>query len=375
MAKKDYYDVLGVARSAPEAEIKKAYRKLARKLHPDVNPGDATAQKKFQEVQEAYEVLQDAEKRKAYDRFGHAGPRPEEGPEGAPFDFGDFSRSAGSSGFPDFASLFGDLFRGGGSEGAFRGAGAMAADARASMEIPFRVALFGGTLQLQTTRRIVCPSCHGRGQKGKAPCPTCHGQGRVASLEKLKVNIPSGIRDGGTIRIPGKGDMGADGSSGDLYVTIRVSPHPYFERRDGDILATLPITIREAYSGADITGTDDSWPDPREGPCRDAGRTEIPAPRKRGPRSAHGHDRGPRLYRSNRRPQEDLTRGAGSRGPVRFVVRRGSPGEPAGFARLKRLRQFWVAIWLMRASAASTPSEGVSATDRTSLQEPFAATL
>ncbi len=124
MAKRDYYDVLGVARSAPEAEIKKAYRKLARKLHPDVNPGDATAQKKFQEVQEAYEVLQDAEKRKAYDRFGHAGPRPEEGPEGASFDFGDFSRSAGSSGYPDFASLFGDLFRGGGAEGAFRGAGA-----------------------------------------------------------------------------------------------------------------------------------------------------------------------------------------------------------------------------------------------------------
>jgi molecular chaperone DnaJ len=252
MAKRDYYDVLGVARSAPEAEIKKAYRKLARKLHPDVNPGDATAQKKFQEVQEAYEVLQDAEKRKAYDRFGHAGPRPEEGPEGSPFDFGDFSRSSGGSGYPDFASLFGDLFRGG-AEGAFRGAGAMAADARASMEIPFRVALFGGTLQLQTTRRIVCPTCQGRGQKGKVPCPTCHGQGRVASLEKLKVNIPAGIHDGGAIRIPGKGDMGADGSSGDLYVTIHVSPHPYFERRDGDIHATLPITIREAYSGADIT--------------------------------------------------------------------------------------------------------------------------
>ena len=253
MAKRDYYDVLGVSRSAPEAEIKRAYRKLARKLHPDVNPGDATAQKKFQEVQEAYEVLQDAEKRKAYDRFGHAGPRPEEGPEGVHFDFGDFSGSRGAGGFPDFASLFGDLFRGGAAEGGFRGAGAMASDARASMEIPFRVAIFGGTLQLQTTRRILCPTCQGRGQKGKAPCPTCRGQGRVASMEKLKVNVPAGIHDGGTIRIPGKGDMGADGSSGDLYVTIRVSPHPYFERRNGDILATLPITIREAYSGADIT--------------------------------------------------------------------------------------------------------------------------
>ncbi len=251
MAKRDYYEVLGLPRNAAEADIKRAYRKLARKLHPDVNPGDANAQKKFQEVQEAYEVLQDAEKRRAYDRFGHAGPRPEESPEGASFDFGDFSGARGA-GFPDFASLFGDLFRGS-AEGGYRGAGATAADARASMEIPFRVAIFGGTLQLQTTRRILCPTCHGRGQKGKGPCPTCHGQGRVASMEKLKVNIPPGIRNGGAIRIPGKGDMGADGTSGDLYVTIAVSTHPYFERRDNDILAFVPITIREAYSGAEIS--------------------------------------------------------------------------------------------------------------------------
>jgi molecular chaperone DnaJ len=253
MAKRDYYEVLGVSRNAADADIKRSYRKLARKLHPDVNPGDATAQKKFQEVQEAYEVLQDSEKRKAYDRFGHAGPRPEEGSEGAPFDFGDFSgaRGGSGSGYPDFASLFGDLFRGS-SEGGFRGAGVAAADSRASMEIPFRTAVFGGTLQLQTTRRILCPTCHGSGRKGRSPCATCHGQGRVASMEKLKVNVPPGIRNGGAIRIPGKGDMGADGSSGDLYVTITVSPHPYFERRDNDIHAVVPITIREAYSGAEI---------------------------------------------------------------------------------------------------------------------------
>jgi molecular chaperone DnaJ len=251
--KRDYYEVLGVAKGAADAEIKKAYRKLARKLHPDVNPGDGTAQKKFQEVQEAYEVLQDPEKRKAYDRFGQAGPRMEEPSEGARgFDFSNFNFGRGGGGveFEDLGGIFGNLF--GGMGGGARGAG-MAADSRATMEIPFRTAVFGGTLQLQTTRRVVCSQCHGSGRKGRAPCPTCRGQGRVASMEKLKVNIPAGIRDGGTIRVPGKGDMGADGESGDLYVTIHVSPHPYFERRDDDIVGVVPITIREAYSGAEIS--------------------------------------------------------------------------------------------------------------------------
>ena len=251
--KKDYYEVLGVSRGATEADIKKAYRKLARKLHPDVNPGDTGAQKKFQEVQEAYEVLQDPEKRKAYDRFGHAGPRVEEAPEGGGFDFSgfDFGGGGGGRGFEDLGGIFGNLFGGMGG-GGFR-PGAMAADARATMEIPFRTAIFGGTLQLQTTRRVACPTCQGTGRKGRAACPTCRGQGRIANMEKLKVNVPAAIRDGGTIRIPGKGDTGSDGSAGDLYVAIKVSPHPYFERRDDDILGVVPITIREAYSGAEIS--------------------------------------------------------------------------------------------------------------------------
>ena len=251
--KRDYYDVLGVPKGAPESDIKKAYRKLARKLHPDVNPGDSSAQKKFQEVQEAYEVLQDSEKRKAYDRFGHAGPRVEEPPEGAHgFDFSNFNFGGGRGtpvDFEDLGGIFGNLF---GGMGGGRG-GPIAADSRATMEIPFRSAVFGGTLQLQTTRRVVCPTCHGTGRKGRAACPTCRGQGRVANMEKLKVNIPAGIRDGGTIRIPGKGDMGTDGAAGDLYVTIHVEPHPYFERRGDDVLGVVPITIREAYSGAEIS--------------------------------------------------------------------------------------------------------------------------
>jgi len=143
--KRDYYEVLGISKGASEADVKKAYRKLARKLHPDVNPGDTTAQKKFQEVQEAYEVLQDPEKRQAYDRFGHAGPRVEEGPEGG-FDFGGYGFGGGAPGggapsFEDLGGIFGNLFGGMGG-GAFRG-GAAAADARATMEIPFRTSVFG----------------------------------------------------------------------------------------------------------------------------------------------------------------------------------------------------------------------------------------
>ncbi len=242
--KRDYYEVLGVSRSAPIEEIKRAYRKLARKLHPDVNPGDPAAQKKFQEVQEAYEVLQDDERRRAYDRFGHAGPRPEGEGEAAGFDFGQ-----GGFGFSDLGELFGDLFGGGA-----RGAGTAApADARAEMEVPFRLAIFGGTVPLQVTRRVVCGSCRGRGHQGRSPCAACRGRGRVAVTEKLRVNGPAGMRDGGTIRVPGKGDGGAGGQSGDLYVAIRVAPHPYFERRDNDVLASVPITIREAYAGAEIT--------------------------------------------------------------------------------------------------------------------------
>ena len=242
--KRDFYEVLGVARGAAEAEIKKAYRKLARKLHPDVNPGDASAQKRFQEVQEAYEVLQDPEKRKAYDRFGHAGTRMEEPPpEGARgFDFSNFNFGRGGGGveFEDLGGIFGNLF--GGMGGGARGAG-MAADSRATMEIPFRTAVFGGTLQLQTTRRVVCSQCHGSGRKGRSPCPTCRGQGRVANMEKLKVKFQPGSATAAPFASR-EGRHGHRRRIGDLYVTIHVS-RIYFER--GGRHRVVPITIREAF--------------------------------------------------------------------------------------------------------------------------------
>lgn len=254
MAKRDYYEVLGVGRGASEADIKKAYRRLARKLHPDVNPGDKAAQKRFQEVQEAYEVLQDAEKRRAYDRFGHAGPGPGfdprsaggpggPGPGGSPFE--NFHFESG-----DLGDLFGNLFGGrrGGPTGPRPGE-----DARAQIEVSFRDAVLGATTSLALRRERPCKTCGGTGRAGKGTCPTCRGEGAVAESESLRVRIPEGTEDGGAIRLPGKGSPGIGGGPpGDLYVTVRVSAHPYFERRGNDVHGIVPVTVKEAYAGAEI---------------------------------------------------------------------------------------------------------------------------
>ena len=254
MKKRDYYEVLGVLKGASEAEIKKAYRRLARKLHPDVNPGDKSAQKRFQEVQEAYEVLKEPEKRRAYDRFGHAGPSmgfegsSAEGFPGAARGF------AGAEGFQfetsDFADLFGNIF--GGASG-FRSARERPRDTQGSIEIPFRDSVLGGFASLSLRREKECPRCGGTGRSGREVCPVCHGQGRVAEAETVKIRIPEGTEDGGTIRVPGKGAVGPRGGApGDLYVTVRVKPHPYFERRGDDIHGVVPITVKEAYAGAEV---------------------------------------------------------------------------------------------------------------------------
>jgi molecular chaperone DnaJ len=255
MKKRDYYEVLGVSKSASEADVKKAYRRLARKLHPDVNPGDKGAQKKFQEVQEAYEVLRDAEKRRAYDRFGHAGPSMGFDPASAP----GAGAGAGAGGSPfesfhfesgDFADLFGNIF---GGAGRFRTAPERGEDTAGSIEIPFREAVLGGTTSLALRREKPCPKCGGTGRLGRDTCPTCRGAGRVAEAETVRIKIPEGTEDGATIRVPGKGGAGSRGGSvGDLYVTVRVTPHPYFERRGDDIHGIVPVTVKEAYSGGEI---------------------------------------------------------------------------------------------------------------------------
>jgi len=256
MKKRDYYEVLGVSRGASEAEIKKAYRRLARKLHPDVNPGDKTAQKRFQEVQEAYEVLKDAEKRAAYDRFGHAGPGGFEGggAPGAGAGFGGFGGGgAPFEGFEfqgDLSDFFGSVF--GGSRRA-RSQPERGEDASGTIEIPFREAVLGGMTSLSIRRERVCEKCGGSGRVGKSACPVCRGSGRIAHAETVKIKIPEGTEDGGTIRVPGKGSEGVLGAPpGDLYVTVRVTPHPYFERQGDDIRGEVPITVKEAYGGAEI---------------------------------------------------------------------------------------------------------------------------
>ncbi len=260
MAKRDYYDVLGVPKGASEADVKKAYRRLARKLHPDVNPGDKAAQKRFQEVQEAYEVLKDEDKRRAYDRFGHAGPGAGFDPRSAGGGFpGGFPGSGGpgAAGAPfegihfetgDLGDLFGNLFGGRRATGPQPGE-----DIRGQIEVPFRDAVLGGTASLALRREKACPTCGGSGRTGKTVCPTCHGEGVVAESERVRIKIPEGTEDGGTIRVPGKGAPGARGGPiGDLYVTVRVTPHPYFERQGNDIHGVVPITVKEAYAGAEI---------------------------------------------------------------------------------------------------------------------------
>jgi len=260
MAKRDYYEVLGVDRGAPEADIKKAYRRLARKLHPDVNPGDKGAQKRFQEAKEAYDVLKDPEKRRAYDRFGHAGPASglEPGAAAGGFPGGGFG-GFGGGGSPfeniqfdpsDLGDLFGNLF---GGAGRSRTDPTKGEDARGEISIPFRDAVLGGAASLSLRREKVCEKCGGTGRAGRAACPVCHGLGRVAEAQTLRVKIPEGTEDGGVVRVPGKGVPGRRGGAvGDLYVTVRVQPHTYFERRGDDIHGVVPITVKEAYAGAEI---------------------------------------------------------------------------------------------------------------------------
>jgi molecular chaperone DnaJ len=260
MKKRDYYEVLGVQKGASEADIKKAYRRLARKLHPDVNPGDKTSQKKFQEVQEAYDVLKDAEKRRAYDRFGHAatsaGFDAEAAEAAAGFGGGRTYRGGGSPfgdasyESADFSDLFGNIF---GGASRFRTGPEKGEPAYGTIDVPFRDAVLGGTASLSLRREKECPTCGGTGRVGRNACATCRGAGRIAETERIRIRIPEGTAAGGTIRIPGRGGPGQRGGEpGDLFVTVRVEPHPYFERSGDDVHGIVPITVKEAYAGAEI---------------------------------------------------------------------------------------------------------------------------
>ena len=258
---RDYYDVLGVPRTASEDEIKTAYRKLARKYHPDVNPGDKSAEEKFKEINEAYEVLSDSDKRKRYDQLGQnwkAGqdftPPPGWEEVNVGFDFGDlFGSSRSAGGFSDF---FESLF--GGRRAGRRGAGfAMRGrDVQAEIPLTLEEAHRGvrRTITLQVTEP--CPDCGGSGTKdGKTICPTCRGAGAIRRPKSLEVTIPAGVRDGSVIRLAGQGEPDANGApAGDLFLAVRIQPHRLFDVvRDNDVQVELPVAPWEAALGAKVT--------------------------------------------------------------------------------------------------------------------------
>ena len=292
--KSDYYEVLGVDRGADDATLKKAYRKLAKKYHPDMNPGDKEAEAKFKEATEAYGVLSDPDKRRQYDQFGHAAFENGGGGAGAG-GFGGFDFGGGDMG-DIFGDIFGDLFGGGGSRRRANNGPMKGANLRAVVHITFEEAVFGCQKELEINLKDTCTTCHGTGAKpGTSPetcskcngtgqitytqqtmfgsvrnvttcpdcggtgkiirdkCTVCHGTGYTSSRKRIQVNIPAGIDDGQSIRIREKGEPGVNGGPrGDLLVEVQVTRHPIFQRQDMNIFSTAPITFAQAALGGDV---------------------------------------------------------------------------------------------------------------------------
>jgi len=259
MAGKDYYSILGVKRGASEQEIKQAYRRLARKYHPDVNPGNKSAEAKFKEINEAYEVLSDKDKRQKYDQFGdqwqYADQFARAGRQrGTYWDFG----SGGPQSFRfeegDLESLFGDLFRGA-RTGTYRRQprSRRGQDIEYPIEVTLEEAYHGTKRILSLEAEQACPSCGGTGRIQKALCSACRGSGTVAGAKRLEVKIPPGVKDGSRVRIAGKGEPGyAGGSSGDLYLVASVKPHQLFERKDDDLYVEVAVPLTVAVLGGEV---------------------------------------------------------------------------------------------------------------------------
>ena len=272
MAKsKDYYEVLGIKRDASQDQIKQAYRKLARKFHPDLNPGDKAAEEQFKGLQEAYDVLSEPENRKLYDQYGEnwravkagAGAPPPgwegaqrsrrgTGPRTAGVDFGDFDFSNFGTRSGGGFDIFEEMFGGAAGRGRGRRSG-RGADVEAELELSLEEAHRGvrHTLQMQVAE--ACPTCGGTGLKDGKPCETCGAAGQVLKPKTIEVNIPAGVRDGSTIRLAGQGGTGSNGSEpGDLYLHIRLRPHPVFTVKGDDLEVELPIAPWEAVLGAKV---------------------------------------------------------------------------------------------------------------------------
>ncbi|GLS26856.1 molecular chaperone DnaJ [Marinibactrum halimedae] len=282
MSKRDYYEVLGVDRGVDEKELKKAYRRVAMKYHPDRNPDDKAAEDKFKEASEAYEVLSDAQKRAAYDQFGHAGVEGQAG-------------GAGAQGFGNFSDIFGDVFGdifGGGRAGGGRGGPARGSDLRYTLDLDLEDAVRGTTVKIKVPTMVTCktcdgsgakpgskpitcgtcgghgqvrmqqgffsvqqtcPKCHGRGTIISDPCGSCGGRGRVEETKTLSVKVPAGVDSGDRIRLAGEGEAGPEGGpSGDLYVQIAVRQHSIFEREGNNLYCEVPISFVDAALGGEI---------------------------------------------------------------------------------------------------------------------------
>ena len=293
--KRDYYEVLGVDKSASADDIKKAYRKLAMKYHPDRNPGDKSAEEKFKEIGEAYEVLSDADKKARYDQYGFAGVDPNfaAGAGGA----GGYGGGFGGFGdFGDLGDIFGEFFGGGGrSRGSTQNAPRRGENVLTRLELTFEEAAFGCEKEVATPRIENCPACHGsgsadgvietcsqchgsgqvrtvqnfmgmqmqstttcpacggRGKIIKTPCTTCKGKGKVRRTNKVLVKVPAGVNDGQSVRVRGAGNVGSGGApAGDLLAEVRIKPHKLFKRRDFDVYCEVPISFAQAALGAEI---------------------------------------------------------------------------------------------------------------------------
>jgi molecular chaperone DnaJ len=296
MAKRDFYETLGVSRTCDDKELKGAFRKLAMQFHPDRNNGDRSAELKFKEVNEAYEILKDPQKRAAYDRFGHQA-----------FEQGGFGGAAGATGFSSFSDIF-DEFFGGFGGGGRRSGRERGSDLRYNLEITLEEAFSGKSVEVEVPTSVTCdvcagagskpgttpktcttcggagrvrasqggffhiertcPTCHGRGEVVSDPCTKCGGAGRVSQMRTLSVNIPAGIEDGTRIRLAGEGEAGLRGGpSGDLYIFLAIKPHALFQRDGADIFCRVPVSFTTAALGGQF-----------EVPTVDGGRTRVKIP-------------------------------------------------------------------------------------------------
>ncbi len=263
MAGKDYYNILGVSRNTSEKEIKQAFRRLARKYHPDVNPGDKSAEERFKQVSEAYEVLSDKEKRKKYDQFGdqwqYADQFAKAGGRGAPFqdfDFGDlFGSGARTYSFSGggLDSLFDELLHSGkASTYTRRAQPRRGRDIEHPVEVTLEEAFSGTSHILSLQTEEPCATCHGTGQIQNIPCSVCRGLGVVPRMKRIEVKIPAGVKTGSRVRIAGKGGQGYGGAKGDLYLMITVKPHPLFERQGDDLYVNVDVPLMTAVLGGEV---------------------------------------------------------------------------------------------------------------------------